>query len=129
MSFILDALRKSELERKRQTGPSLATAPESTRRPTTPWVLLALAVLAEQHADLAERHDGIDRQPDLQGLDAADLRLAALAAGVDRMQLDADVAVQIVEADQCDGIGIRASACSGRKRRGIGLSLFAGLSD
>lgn len=45
MSFILDALRKSELERKRQTGPSLATAPESTRRPGTPWVLLALAVL------------------------------------------------------------------------------------
>jgi general secretion pathway protein B len=45
MSFILDALRKSELERKRQTGPTLATAPEATRRPAAPWVLLALAVL------------------------------------------------------------------------------------
>ena len=47
MSFILDALKKSENERQRRTGPSLADvragAPER-RRP--PWLLLASLLLA-----------------------------------------------------------------------------------
>ena len=47
MSFILDALKKSEAERRRQTGPTLyemRAAPRRTSLPT--WVLVVLAALA-----------------------------------------------------------------------------------
>jgi hypothetical protein len=46
MSFILDALRKSEHERQRQTGPGLAevaVAPPRTR--TNVWATAAIALL------------------------------------------------------------------------------------
>jgi general secretion pathway protein B len=45
MSFILDALKKSELERQRQTGPGLLQMPVATRRRRVPvwaWVLAGL---------------------------------------------------------------------------------------
>ena len=45
MSFILDALKKSENERQRTIGPSLADAP--ARRPQTerPWWAIAIGAL------------------------------------------------------------------------------------
>jgi general secretion pathway protein B len=45
MSFILDALKKSENERQRQTGPSLADVQVSRRRNDKPWWALAVAAL------------------------------------------------------------------------------------
>lgn len=45
MSFILDALRKSELERQRQSGPSIAELPIARDDRRLPWVLLAIGLL------------------------------------------------------------------------------------
>ena len=45
MSFILDALKKSENERQRQVGPSLADVQVSQRRNTKPWWAVAVAAL------------------------------------------------------------------------------------
>jgi len=46
MSFILDALRKSEHERQRQTGPALAEVPVAAPRPrTNVWAPVAIALL------------------------------------------------------------------------------------
>lgn len=45
MSFILDALKKSENERQRQVGPSLADVQVSQRRNDKPWWVLAVAAL------------------------------------------------------------------------------------
>ena len=45
MSFILDALRKSELERQRQSGPSIAEMPVALDDRRLPWALLAIGVL------------------------------------------------------------------------------------
>lgn len=45
MSFILDALKKSENERQRQVGPSLADVQVSQRRTDKPWWVLAVAAL------------------------------------------------------------------------------------
>jgi general secretion pathway protein B len=46
MSFILDALRRSEHERQRQTGPALADAPVATPKArTNPWATAAIALL------------------------------------------------------------------------------------
>lgn len=46
MSFILDALRKSEHERQRQLGPSIAELPVARPVPRVPpWVWVALAAL------------------------------------------------------------------------------------
>lgn len=46
MSFILDALRKSEHERQRQTGPALVEAPVATPRPrSNPWATAAILLL------------------------------------------------------------------------------------
>ena len=45
MSFILDALRKSELERQRQSGPSIAGLPVARDDRRLPWALLAIGVL------------------------------------------------------------------------------------
>jgi general secretion pathway protein B len=45
MSFILDALKKSENERQRQIGPSLADAPVAARRQDKPWWAFAVAAL------------------------------------------------------------------------------------
>jgi general secretion pathway protein B len=44
MSFILDALKKSEIERQRQASPGLVEIPVSARRPFPVWAL-ALSVL------------------------------------------------------------------------------------
>jgi general secretion pathway protein B len=47
MSFILDALRKSETERQRQAAPSLADAQYSVgKKPRKNWVPVLIAVLA-----------------------------------------------------------------------------------
>lgn len=49
MSFILDALRKSESERQRDAATSLSRAPLATARQRTPawsWVLISLLTLA-----------------------------------------------------------------------------------
>jgi general secretion pathway protein B len=47
MSFILDALKKSEIERQRQTMPGLMDAPAALRRGRLPlWALLLGALLA-----------------------------------------------------------------------------------
>lgn len=50
MSFILDALRKSEIERQRQNGPSIAefAAARIDNRP--PWALIAVGVLLALNA-------------------------------------------------------------------------------
>lgn len=45
MSFILDALKKSENERQRTIGPSLADVPMSRRRQDKPWWVVAVAAL------------------------------------------------------------------------------------
>jgi general secretion pathway protein B len=45
MSFILDALKKSENERQRQVGPSLADVQFSQRRNDKPWWVVAVAAL------------------------------------------------------------------------------------
>jgi general secretion pathway protein B len=45
MSFILDALKKSENERQRQVGPSLADVQVSQRRTNKPWWVVAVAAL------------------------------------------------------------------------------------
>jgi general secretion pathway protein B len=45
MSFILDALKKSENERQRQVGPSLADAPAARRRQDKPWWAFAVGGL------------------------------------------------------------------------------------
>lgn len=45
MSFILDALKKSENERQRTIGPSLADVPMSRRREDKPWWVVAVAAL------------------------------------------------------------------------------------
>ncbi|MDH4259087.1 MAG: general secretion pathway protein GspB [Gammaproteobacteria bacterium] len=45
MSFILDALRKSELERQRQSGPSIAELPIARDDRRLPWALLAIGLL------------------------------------------------------------------------------------
>jgi len=50
MSFILDALRKSELERQRQSGPSIAELPVARDDHRLPWVLLAIGVLLAVNA-------------------------------------------------------------------------------
>ena len=44
MSFILDALKKSENERQRTIGPSLADAPARTPQSERPWWAVAVAV-------------------------------------------------------------------------------------
>lgn len=47
MSFILDALKKSENERQRQTGPGFATVPgSSSRRTRSPWPLVLAGLVA-----------------------------------------------------------------------------------
>jgi len=45
MSFILDALKKSENERQRQVGPSLADVQVRQRRSNKPWWVVAVAAL------------------------------------------------------------------------------------
>ena len=45
MSFILDALKKSENERQRQVGPSLADVQVSQRRINKPWWAVAVGAL------------------------------------------------------------------------------------
>ena len=45
MSFILDALKKSENERQRQAGPSLADIPVRRARTERPWWAVAVAAL------------------------------------------------------------------------------------
>jgi len=46
VSFILDALRKSEHERQRQTGPGLAEVPVAPAKPkTNVWAMAAVALL------------------------------------------------------------------------------------
>jgi general secretion pathway protein B len=45
MSFILDALKKSENERQRQIGPSLADVPARRKRNERPWWAFAIAAL------------------------------------------------------------------------------------
>lgn len=45
MSFILDALKKSENERQRQIGPSLADVKMARRKPERPWWAVAVAAL------------------------------------------------------------------------------------
>ena len=45
MSFILDALKKSENERQRQVGPSLADVQVRERRSNKPWWVVAVAAL------------------------------------------------------------------------------------
>ena len=47
MSFILDALRKSELERQKNAPPGIANVPVTRRHsPRTVWVPIAVALLA-----------------------------------------------------------------------------------
>lgn len=45
MSFILDALRKSELERQRQSGPFIAELPVAREDRRMPWALSAIGLL------------------------------------------------------------------------------------
>ena len=47
MSFILDALKKSEADRQRQGAPGIASIPESGRREPGPrWIWIIMALLA-----------------------------------------------------------------------------------
>lgn len=54
MSFILEALKRSENERQRQTGPGLATAPTGERvKRRPPWLAIAVGLLVLNLAVLA----------------------------------------------------------------------------
>lgn len=54
MSFILEALKRSENERQRQSGPALASAPGGAHGPTrSPWVTIIAALLLLNAAVLA----------------------------------------------------------------------------
>jgi general secretion pathway protein B len=47
MSFILDALKKSEAERQQQDAPGIASIPQGSRpKPSSKWIWLVFAVLA-----------------------------------------------------------------------------------
>jgi hypothetical protein len=59
VSFILDALRKSEIERQRQSGPSMAEFPvarEDRRLPVALVVIGAVLPVARRHGGTAPRH-------------------------------------------------------------------------
>ncbi len=45
MSFVLDALRKSEHERQRQLGPGIAELPAARPQRRPPWALVAIVLL------------------------------------------------------------------------------------
>lgn len=54
MSFILDALKKSEAERLRKDAPGIASIPERARqKPSTKWIWLVLALVTLNLAVLA----------------------------------------------------------------------------
>ena len=51
MSFILDALKKSEAERQRNHGPALAEVTYGPRRGSQPWWIIGLGTGFEAHGD------------------------------------------------------------------------------
>lgn len=67
MSFILDALKKSETERQRQDAPGIADVPEATESRSTPrWLWLLVALLAVNLAvlvGLMVRPDAVTAPP------------------------------------------------------------------
>jgi general secretion pathway protein B len=89
MSFILDALRKSELERQRDSAPGLMRSPVATvRRETPAWtwlliVLLSLALAAVAAAWWLRNNDaGIAPAADLPAEPEASAASAVTAAAV-----------------------------------------------
>ena len=89
MSFILDALRKSEHERQRQTGPALVETPVATPKPkSNVWATAAIALLVVTVVK-AFLHDtwslgGLYRVGSLVGLAVS---LAAVAVALQRFVL------------------------------------------
>lgn len=64
MSFILDALKKSEAERLRKNTPGIASIPESSsRKKSTKWIWLALGLVAINLMVLAGLLFKVDRLP------------------------------------------------------------------
>jgi general secretion pathway protein B len=69
MSFILDALKKSESERQRQIGPSLADVPVRRARADRPWWAVAVAGLLVVNLGVllvVLTRDGADTTPQSQ---------------------------------------------------------------
>lgn len=83
MSFILDALKRSENERQRQTGPGLATAPEGGgERRRSPWVAVVAILLL---VNLAVLGFLLSRPPATPESASATATAAAPARPVDRV--------------------------------------------
>ena len=61
MSFILDALRKSEIERQRQSGPSMAEFPVAREDRRLPIALIAIGFPVLSSMKSALRHWGTSR--------------------------------------------------------------------
>ena len=90
MSFILDALRKSELERQRDSAPGLMRSPVATvRRETPAWswlliVLLSLALAAVAAAWwLRNSETGVASTSELQAVPDASTAAAVRAAATE----------------------------------------------
>jgi general secretion pathway protein B len=97
MSFILDALKKSENERQRQIGPSLADiAPRAKRQGERPWwavLVAALLVINLSVLIVVLTRDDADAQVEPGGSNAAPAARAQTAAPEQRAQTSAaDVA-------------------------------------
>lgn len=74
MSFILDALKKSENERQRQIGPSLADVPVRRRRSDKPWWVVAVGALLVVNIGvllIVLTRDGNPASPESQTVTAA----------------------------------------------------------
>ena len=86
MSFILDALRKSEHQRQRQTGPGLAEVPVAPTKPkTNVWASAAIALLVVNLTAvgvllLRNAQDGAEVQEAQKAQEAQEARGAPAAA-------------------------------------------------
>ena len=88
MSFILDALRKSEHERQRQTGPALVDTPVAAPKPkSNTWAVAAIALLVVNLAAIGglllfkSRDEPVAAAAPPQAVDAAPTAATAAPAG------------------------------------------------
>ena len=117
MSFILDALKKSENERQRQIGPSLADiAPRAKRQGERPWWAVLVGVLLLVNLSvliIVLARDDSDAQPALGGsatapvVDAPRAQNPAVAPAQTRLSPPAPASGQAARslADEANGVG------------------------
>lgn len=96
MSFILDALKKSETERQQQSGPEFSSVPSSSDEPQSLKWLWILAVLLLINVvvllGILLRQDASPPQPALQEPPLAEALPAAAAAKTDEPSFEEQVA-------------------------------------